>query len=418
LDEQNNDFVYHGISPHGDFMSHQSDALFVPRSAETWRDPFTMYDALRDHDPVHEVKSPSGDYWVLSRFEDIMAAAVDFETFSSAQGLTFQYGEMEKLGIEAPIVMMDPPDHTALRKVATKRFTPKQVKGVEPLIREFVIERVERLREMGQADVIAELFKPLPSLVVAHSLGVPQTDRNRFDGWSDAIVSANATGDVLNAADAVGELFAYFASLIEKRRGDPADDMISTLVHAELGGEPVSPAKLLGMAFTMVTGGNDTTTGLLGVAADLITKNPAQRALIAEDPARLKGAVEEFLRLASPVQGLARMTTREVEIGGRTIPANRKVMLLYASGNRDDREFGPDAADCDISRKIRRHLSFSYGAHHCIGAALARLQTTVALEELLARCPDFTVDGDAGQFASGHFVRRYESLPFDAAGAA
>jgi cytochrome P450 len=399
-------------------MSNRADAHFVPRSADTWRDPFKMYEALRDHDPVHEVKSEDGDYWVLSRFEDIMDAAVDFATFSSAQGLTFQYGEMEKLGIQAPIVMMDPPDHTALRKLATKRFTPKQVREVEPLIRAFVIERVERLREMGKGDVVAELFKPLPSLVVAHSLGVPQEDRDQFDGWSDAIVSANATGDILDATDAVGQLFAYFAALIEKRRSDPADDMISTLVHAQLDGEPVPPAMLLGMAFTMVTGGNDTTTGLLGIASDLITRNPDQRALLLEDPANLKNAVEEFLRLASPVQGLARMTTRDVEICGETIPADRKVMLLYASGNRDQREFGPTASELDVARKIRRHLSFSYGAHHCIGASIARLQTSIALEELLARCPDFTVDGEAGRFASGHFVRRYESLPFDAKGAA
>ncbi len=399
-------------------MSTRADAHYVPRTGDSWRDPFSMYAALRDHDPVHEVSSGSGDYWVLSRFEDIMGAAVDFQTYSSAQGLTFQYGEMEKIGIEAPIVMMDPPDHTALRKLATKRFTPKQVRDIEPLIRAFVVERVERLREIGQGDIIAELFKPLPSLVVAHSLGVPQSDRAHFDGWSDAIVSANATGDVLSAADAVAELFAYFARLIEKRRSDPADDMISTLVHARLDGEPVSAAKLLGMAFTMVTGGNDTTTGLLGVAADLLTKNPGQRALLRGDPSLLRSAVEEFLRLASPVQGLARMTTRDVDISGRTIPADRKVMLLYASGNRDEREFGPGAGDCDVTRKIRRHLSFSYGAHHCIGAAIARLQASIALEELLARCPDFTVDGEAGRFAPGHFVRRYETLPFDATGAA
>jgi len=395
-------------------MSNPSDARYAPRSAETWRDPFTMYRALRDHDPVHEVKSEEGDYWVLSRFDDVMAAAVDAGTFSSAQGLTFTYGEMEKLGVEAPIVMMDPPEHTKLRKLATKRFTPKQVKDVEPVIREFVIERVERLREMGDGDIIEQLLKPLPSLVVAHSLGVPQSDRDQFDGWSDAIVSANATGDILGAAGAVGELFAYFNALIELRRKDPADDMISTLVHAKLDGEDVPLAKLLGMAFTMVTGGNDTTTGLLGVATDLLTRNPDQRKLLREDPTRLKNAVEEFLRLASPVQGLARMTTRDVEIGGRTIPEGRKVMLVYASGNRDEREWGANAEECDIERKIKRHLTFSYGPHHCIGAAIARLQASIALEELLARCPEFAVDGEAGRFAPGHFVRRYESLPFTA----
>jgi cytochrome P450 len=395
-------------------MSDRTDAKFVPRGGESWRDPFTMYSALRDHDPVHEVVSEEGDYWVLSRFDDIMKAAIDFETFSSAQGLTFTYGDMEATGIEAPIVMMDPPEHTALRKLATKRFTPKQVREIEPMIRSFVIERVERLKEMGKGDVVAELFKPLPSLVVAHSLGVPQEDRGKFDRWTDSIVAANASGDVLAAPDAVAELFTYFTGLIEKRRKDPADDMISTLVHADLNGEPVSMAKLLGMAFTMVTGGNDTTTGLLGVAAVLLTENRDQRVLVREDPARMKGAIEEFLRLAAPAQGLARMTTRDVEIHGKTIPKDRKVMLLYASGNRDEREFGPTAAECDITRKIRRHLTFSYGAHHCIGAAIARLQSSVVLEELLARCPDFSVDADAAQFAGGHFVRRYESMPFTA----
>jgi cytochrome P450 len=395
-------------------MSDRSDAVFVPRSGESWRDPFTMYAALRDHDPVHEVESEEGNYWALSRFDDIMKAAIDFETFSSAQGLTFTYGDMEKVGIESPIVMMDPPDHTALRKLATKRFTPRQVRDIEPLIRDFVIERVERLREMGEGDVVAELFKPLPSLVVAHSLGVPQEDRDRFDGWTDAIVAASASGDVLSASEAVGDLVVYFSALIEKRRTDPADDMISALVHAELAGEPVSMAKILGMAFTMVTGGNDTTTGLLGVSAALLTEHRDQRSLLIEDPSRMKGAIEELLRLASPVQGLARTTTRDVEVRGRRIPAGRKVMLLYASGNLDEREFGETAADFDITRKVRRHLTFSYGAHHCIGAAIARLQASIAIEELLTRCPDFTVDPEAAEFAGGHFVRRYQTMPFTA----
>jgi cytochrome P450 len=381
-----------------------------------------MYSALRDHDPVHEAVSEEGSYWVLSRFDDIMKAAIDFETFSSAQGLTFTYGDMEATGIEAPIVMMDPPEHTALRKLATKRFTPKQVREIEPMIRSFVVERVERLKETGRGDVVAELFKPLPSLVVAHSLGVPQEDRGNFDRWTDSIVAANASGDVLAAPDAVGELFTYFTGLIEKRRKDPADDMISTLVHADLNGEPVSMAKLLGMAFTMVTGGNDTTTGLLGVAAQLLTENRDQRALLLEDPAddmistlvhaELNGEPVSMAKLLG--MAFTMVTGGNDTTTGLLGPKDRKVMLLYASGNRDEREFGPTAADCDITRKVRRHLTFSYGAHHCIGAALARLQASVALGELLARCPDFSVDADAAQFAGGHFVRRYESLPFTA----
>ena len=402
-------------------MSAESQPVFEPRGAETWRDPFGMYKALRERDPVHHVpdNGEGEDYWVLSRFGHVIDAAVDAGTFSSAQGLTFRYGEMEKVGVEAPIVMMDPPEHTSLRKLSVKKFTPRQVVELEPLLREFVAERVERLREQGEGDVVETLLKPLPSLVVAHFLGVPREDRELFDRWSNAIVAANAEGDVLSAAQAVGEMMGYFAGLIEKRKTDPGEDIISALVHGRLNtGEEVSPAKILGMGFTMVTGGNDTTTGLLGGALELLTEHPDQRARLRDDPALLKNAVDEFLRLTSPVQGLARMTTRDVEIEGKIIPEGRKVMLLYGSANRDEREFGPDAAEFDVTRKIRRIMSFGYGPHHCIGAAIARLQARVALEELLSRCPDFAVDAAAGRYAPGHFVRRYESLPFTAKGAA
>ena len=392
-------------------MTTKAQAIYEPRGAESWREPFSMYRALRDHDPVHYVSD--GDYWVLSRFKHVFDAAIDAATFSSAKGLTFTYGEMEELGLEAPIVMMDPPEHTALRKLAIQRLTPRQVTVIEPMVRSFVVERVERLRELGEADVIAELLKPLPSLVVAHFLGVPQEDRSLFDRWTESIVAANADGDVI-AADAIGELFGYFNGLIELRRKEPGDDMISALVHARLGDEEVSLPQLLGFAFTMVTGGNDTTTGLLGGALELLTQHPDQRALLLDDPRRIPNAVEEFLRLTSPVQGLARTATRDLELEGTKIPVQKKVMLLYASANRDEREFGPTAADCDVARKVRRHVTFSYGPHHCIGAAAARLQARVAIEELLARCPCFTVDAEQGRFAPGHFVRRYQTLPFSA----
>jgi len=311
---------------------------------------------------------------------------------------------------------MDPPEHTTLRKLAVKRFTPRQVLAVEPMLRTFVRERVEKLVEAGGGDIVAELFKPLPSLVVGHFLGVPRSDQPNFDRWTDAIVAANADGDVGSAEDAVVDLMGYFAAMIERLRSEPRDDMMSALVHGELDGEPVSMPKLLGMAFTMVTGGNDTTTGLLSGAAEQLTRHPAQRDLLAREPGRMANAVEEFLRLSSPVQGLARMTTRAVEVAGVEIPKDRKVMLLYASANRDPREFGEDAEVCDVTRKVRRHVALSYGPHHCIGAAVARLQSRIALEELLARCPKFSVDYEAGQFATGNYVRRYLTLPFQAEG--
>ncbi len=237
-----------------------------------------MYAELREHDPVHHVDV--GDYWVLSRHADVFAAARDTEAFSSAKGLTFLYGEVERLGIDRarPMVMMDPPGHTAFRRLVARGFTPRQVASIEPEVRAFAAERLERLREMGSGDVVATLFKPLPSMVVAHYLGVPAADRPRFDGWTEAIVAANALGDPLAAAEAVGELFGYFAQLAELRRVDPHDDTISQLVHTQPGAEPVEIAQVIGFAFTMVTGGNDTTTGLLGGACELLTERPDQRA--------------------------------------------------------------------------------------------------------------------------------------------
>lgn len=388
-----------------------STPSFVPCSGETWRDPFPMYAALRDHDPVHHVAA--GDYWVLSRFADVFAAARDTATFSSAQGLTFRYGELDAAGLAdaTPMVMLDPPEHTAFRRLVARGFTPRHVGEVEPQVRAFVTDRLERLDRAGGGDVVAELFKPLPSMVVAHYLGVPDADRPRFDGWTDAIVAASAEGDPLAAPHAVGELFEYFSDLIEIRRRDPGDDTISQLVAACEQGETVPTLRILGFAFTMVAGGNDTTTGMLGGSAELLSAHPDQRALLVERPELIGDAVDELLRLTSPVQGLARTTTRPVQVGGVTIPAGKRVLLLYASANRDPREFGDDADELRVDRRQRQILTFSYGAHHCLGAAAARLQARVTLEELLARFPRFWVDATAGVFAPGHFVRRYRSLP-------
>lgn len=387
---------------------------FVPCSGESWRSPWAMYADLRDHDPVHHCADGPGPqgYWVLSRFTDVFAAARDTATFSSASGLTFEEDELTKAGLSEarPLVMLDPPDHTAFRRLVGRGFTPRHVVEIEPAVRAFVVERIERLRAAGSGDIVTDLFKPLPSFVVAHYLGVPEADWSRFDRWTEGIVAANASGNVLSAGETVGELFAYFSELIEEKRANPGDDTISQLVDAEAS--DVDVLQILGFAFTMVTGGNDTTTGLLGVAAELLTARPDQRATLREDPACIPDAVEELLRLAAPVQGLARTTTRPVDLHGMVIPEGVKVLLLYGAANRDPREFGPDADELDVTRRFKAQLSFSYGAHHCLGAAAARLQARVALEELLERCPDFAVDAAAGRFAPGHFVRRYESLPF------
>jgi cytochrome P450 family 130 len=250
-----------------------------------------MYDALRENDPVHNVvpeASPQDDYWVLTRHEDVYNAARDYETYSSAKGLTTVYGELEQIGMQdnPPFVMQDPPVQSEFRRMVSKGFTPRQVSAVEPMVRDFVVERIEALKARGSGDIVVELFKPLPSMVVAHYLGVPEADRDQFDGWTEAIVAANSAGGVAAAATtaqaATGELMMYFASLIERRKVEPGDDTISHLLAAGLGedGDMSGLLSILGFAFTMVAGGNDTTTGMLGGSVAMLTERLDQRQMI------------------------------------------------------------------------------------------------------------------------------------------
>src|SRR5882757_1757829 len=397
---------------------------FQLANAETWANPWSMYRALRDHDPVHHVvppDKPHHDYYVMTRHADIWAAARDHETFSSALGLTVNYGELELIGLadNPPMVMQDPPVHTEFRKLVSRGFTPRQVEAVVPKVREFVVERIEQLLANGGGDIVAELFKPLPSMVVAHYLGVPEEDWTQFDGWTQAIVAANTAdggvgGALETVGDAVGSMMAYFTQLIEWRQTEPEDDTISHLVAAGVGadGDIAGVLSILGFTFTMVTGGNDTTTGMLGGSVQLLHQRPDQRRLLAENPDLIGGSVDEFLRLTSPVQMLGRTVTRDVTIGDTAIPEGRRVMFLYGSGNRDERQYGDDAGELDVTRKPRNILSFSHGAHHCLGAAAARMQSRVALTELMSRIPDFEVDEDAIVWAGGSYVRRPLSVPF------
>src|SRR5246127_5633068 len=401
-------------------MSHK----FQLATAETWANPWPMYRALREHDPVHHVLPegrPDHDYYVLSRHANVWAAARDHETFSSAQGLTVNYGELDLIGLKdnPPFVMQDPPVHTEFRKLVSRGFTPRQVEAVEPKVREFVVERIEGLRTNGGGDIVTELFKPLPSMVVAHYLGVPEEDWTQFDGWTQAIVAANtAEGGVSGAletvGDAVGSMMAYFTELIEWRRREPEDDTISHLVAAGVGadGDFVGTLSILAFTFTMVTGGNDTVTGMLGGSMPLLHQRPDQREVFVDNPERIPDAVEELLRMTTPAQGLARTVTNDATIGDVTVPTSRRVLLLYGSANRDERQYGRDAGELDVTRCPRNILTFSHGAHPCLGAAAARMQSRVGVCELLARCPDFEVDESAIVWAGGSYVRRPLSVPF------
>ncbi|MFB8276697.1 cytochrome P450 [Nocardia colli] len=394
--------------------------VFELRSGTTWTSPWEMYAALREQDPVHHVVPPARpdhDYWVLTRHADVYAAARDSETYSSRDGLTVEYGELEQIGLtdNPPLVMQDPPEHTDFRKLVARGFTPRQVSEVEPVVRRFVRDRLDRIAADGGGDIVKQVFKPLPSMVVAYYLGVPEEDRARFDGWTDAVVAGSIDRAQTQALPASMEMMGYFAELIKRRRTDPGEDTVSLLVQAGMAADDADVrglVQILAYTWTMVAGGNDTTTGLLGGAVQLLQQHPDQRAELAADPDRIRTAIEEFARLTAPVQGLARTVTRPVELDGKTIPVGRKVLLVFGSANRDERAFGADAPELDIDRNPQRILTFGHGPHHCLGAAAARMQARVALEELLDRFPNFTVDIDAVEYAPGPYVRRPTTVPF------
>jgi cytochrome P450 len=383
---------------------------YHPFGRDTWRDPYPLYRRLRDEDPVH--RSPGG-YWVLTRFQHVFDAARDTATFSSAHGLTFE-DEGANLGVQT-MVFMDPPEHTRYRRLVSRGFTPRHVATLEPALRARVRAHVQELADSDGGDFVGGLARPVPSWVVAHYLGVPDEDRFRFDEWTQAIVQASYDGG-LTAAEAVADLSAYFAELVAAKRDVPGDDVVSDLIRADEAGHGIGLEGILGMAFVMIAGGNDTTTGLLAGAAELLTEHPGQRRRLLDDPSLIAGAVDELLRLTSPVQGLCRVALRDARVDGTTIAAGDRVLLCYGAANRDPREFGPTAETLDIGRRIDRFVTFSVGSHYCLGAAATRLQGRVVLEELLRLCPLFTVDAAAGVFADGGFTRRYESLPFVARG--
>ncbi|MFO0697333.1 MAG: cytochrome P450 [Polyangiales bacterium] len=389
--------------------------VYDPFDPATMRDPFPVYRRLRAEQPV--CHNAERDFFALSRFDDIFRALRDPETFSSAEGLTPVKGEKELLGLAPTFIMMDPPDHTRLRRLVSKSFTRERVAALEAPIRDFVRSRFDRVLELaardGEVDLVRHFTSPLPTFVLAELLGVPEADRERFDPWSSAITGATLEPEkVEHAVIAVAQLFQFFVGLIERRRVEPGDDMLSSLVLAQRDGEPLTNWDILGFCFVFLAGGNDTTDHLVASGAALLADHPEERARLLADRSLVPTAVEEFLRIEAPVQGLSRATTRDVELHGVRIPKGSKVHLLFGSGNRDEREFGERSEVLDVARPIERHLSFSQGPHFCIGAHLGRLMARAAFEELLARAPAYVLPRAQRKPTLSPFVRGYESLVF------
>ncbi|MCX6396239.1 MAG: cytochrome P450 [Propionibacteriales bacterium] len=404
--------------------------VYDPLDVAFLADPYPAFAWLRENEPVHHhpADGRAPGFWALSRFEHIWDAVRRPDLFSSAQGLTFFADEIGQLGIPPTMVMLDPPVQTQLRSLIGRGFTPKRVTVLEDRIRRFVRDRIAELERRWSdgepVDLHLHFSSTIPTYVLAELFGIPLADQHRFAPWVHALTQLQNDGFALDAAGSSGgaalaamaEMMEYFSGAIAARRSQPTDDLLGALVAASVPGpdgeaQQLSDWDILGFCFVVVAGGSDTTASLISHAVTLLGSASDQRQLLVDDPTQISGALIEFLRLESSVQGLARTTTADVTVGGTTIPAGEKVMMLYAAGNRDPREFGPTADLLDIRREITRHLSFSSGPHFCIGTHLARLQARVALEELLTRHPAITVDESAGTRHQSAFVRGWLSLP-------
>jgi len=404
-------------------------SVFDPLDSAFLADPYDAYARLRDEDPVHhhpaDHRAPS--FWALSRFHDVWHAVRRPEAFSSASGLTFFPDEIGQLGLPPTIVMMDPPDQTRLRALIGRGFTPRHVTRLEERIRAFARERIGGMSGAGAdgaaVDLHGDFSGTVPTFVLAELFGLPESDRERFGPWvqaltrlqnegfaADALVGGN-DGPAAVGVQAVGEMFEYFTAAISAARASPGDDLLGALVNAEVDGERLTDWDILGFCFVVTAGGADTTASLISHTVLLTGQEMDQREALLADPALIPAALVECLRFESSVQALARTTLADVEVDGTVIPQGEKVLMLYGAANRDPREFGETADRLDVRRAAPRHLAFSSGPHFCIGSHLARLQARVAVEELLAAHPHVTVDPSAGVRHESPFVRGWVSLP-------
>jgi len=395
-----------------------SGVSYDPFSIETRADPYPHYAALRAHDPVHRLEGPG--YYLVSRYEDVLHVLRHPELFSSRAmqrmmiaGLGVGISQMdpgrdsdpkalEVLGALAPalgfdpramlttpsVIASDPPNHERLRSIVNRGFTPRRIAALEARVREIAREALDRMLARESFDLVAEFSVPLPVRVIAELLGVEPERFTDFKRWSDTLVSGT-TGSASGTQPAellvaFREFNAYFMEAIERRRRDPKDDLISTLVAAEGGEAALSPMETLMFTVLLLAAGNETTTNLIGNTLLALLPRPEQLARVCADRRLVPRLVEEGLRFDAPVQMLFRETTRDLELAGTAIPKGAAVMPIFGSANRDAAQF-PEPDRFDIDRDTRGHLAFGFGIHFCLGASLARLEARVAFEELFAR---------------------------------
>lgn len=379
---------------------------YDPFSYEIHEDPYPIYRRLRDEAPAYF--DARHGFWALSRYADVHRALHDHETYCSGQGFLLE--DIDDFTL--PMLLgMDPPDHGRLRATISRALTPRRVAMLEAPVREQCRSLVGAIAPLGRAELIGDFAGRLPMWVIARLLRVPDGDQDELRRLADVMVHRDdGTRGVPPAGkDAAARIYAYFERLLAERGTDDADDLLSLLLAAERAGE-ISHLEIVGFCFLLIIAGNETTTKLLGNLADQLTRHPEAQALLVAEPARIANAVEEMLRYDTSTHMMARTLTRDVELHGRRMEAGRKVALLLASANRDERRWR-DADVFDVTRDTADHLAFGFGVHFCLGAALARLEARVAMEELLARLPDVAVDTTGLVRVHSGNVRGYSMVP-------
>jgi cytochrome P450 len=384
---------------------------YDPYDVEIDADPYPVFRRLREEAPLYY--NEQYDFYALSRYDDVERGLVDRETNISGRGGIL---EIIKAGIEMPpgiLIFEDPPTHTIHRALLSRVFTPRQVNGLEPKIRDFCVESLDRLEGADRFDFVADLGAQMPMRVIGMLLGIPEEDQEAVRDHADANLRTKPGQPQKVSANFVdGEMFAEY---IDWRAEHPSDDVMTQLLQAEFEDETgatrrLTRAEILTYVTVVAGAGNETTTRLIGWAGKVLGVHPVQRRELVDDPSLIPNAIDELLRYEPPAPHIGRYVAREFEAHGARVPEGSAVLFLVGSANRDDRRF-PDGDRFDIHREIGQHLAFGYGAHYCLGAALARLEGRVALEEVLQRIPEWDVDHEGARLASTSTVRGWETLP-------
>jgi cytochrome P450 len=404
-------------------VSDAGDVFFNPFDPGFRTDPYAAYAQLLAEAPVH--RSPLGA-WVFARYADChnllrhpgvttgaLMSDAEREMLLRAQDLwdDWQQGMVPEF-LETVILLRDPPDHTRMRSLMSKVFTPRAVEELRPHIQQLVDDLLAEVDD--RMDVIADLAFPLPALVICEMLGVPVDDREELKHWSSAaarLLDPLVDADVFRRADAGLRHFTeYFTALITERRAEPRDDLLSQLIQAEEEGDRLTDRELIANATFLFGAGHETTQNLIGNGINLLARHPDQRALLRDNPGLIKNAIEEFLRFEPPVQVTGRSVTTPVSIGGVDLQAGERCVILLAAANRDPERF-EDPNRLDVTRPDVRPLSFGGGIHHCLGAALARVEGQVTVGTLVREFPKIELESDEVEWRENFTLRGPKTLP-------